>query len=71
MSCYVGEIAVGLVALGAGVMMCYQMLSSNRKVSFHSSYGGDKDMQRAMSRRIFCKKILSTIDLTKKNDDDT
>jgi len=65
MSCYAAEIAVGLVALGAGVIICYQMLSSNRKVS--SSYG-DKDMQRAMSRRVFCKKVLSTIDLTKKND---
>lgn len=66
MSCFAGEIATGLLIAGSVIVIGLAMFSDKDKSQL-SEY--DRDMKRTTSRRVFCKTVLSSIDLNKKNDD--
>lgn len=67
MTCLVAEITTGLFITGSAIVVALSMFSGKDKNKFLNV---DLDMQRAMSRRTFCKKVIkpSSIDLNKKND---
>lgn len=66
MTCLVAEITTGLLIVGSAIVVGLAMFSGKDKSKLTNV---DLDMQHSMSRRAFCKKALSSIDLNKKNDD--
>lgn len=67
MSCLVAEITTGLLIAGSVIVVGLAMFSGKDKNKLTNV---DLDMKRTMSRRVFCKTVLSSIDLNKKNDVD-
>lgn len=67
MTCLVAEITTGLLIVGSAIVVGLAMFSGKDKNKLTNV---DLDMQHSMSRRVFCKTVLSSIDLNKKNDVD-